>query len=621
MKLKKISLALAAAGMLIWGAQAQSMTLQEFVADSVQSHPDVREQVHYFRQVVQEQAIAGSGWRPRVDLDASSGRYWTKSPATQQQREDYNSSRGSLTLTQNLFSGFDTTAQIAQNDARLEAAKYMLLHEAYGVALEAVQVYLEVIKQARLLELAEQNVATHEEILVSIEDRYSSGVGRRSELEQTQGRVARAHASLIAQQNNLHDALTMAHRVLGRYVDASEIYDPEVPVPQAAEVEELIERALKEHPSLRVATHNIDASLAEHRRSRSANYPQIDLILQKHIGDNINGLDGRTDEHSALINLRYNLYRGGADLATQRRSISAVHQQQASSDRVRRQLIESVRFAAIADTALHRQLEQLEVHYDMASQTAESFREEFLIGQRNLLDVLDAENERNTAHNRLVEAGYDAVQARYRVYESGGLLFDTLKLDVSVDDDDLQIIALQANLRDELPLNPDRDSDYRVQVLDECDNTRAGETVDQYGCAQRVRPEFGYVRVAAEEPSLSTDSSPFMVERLEFLFDQTELTEDSRRLMSTIVQRLQDVDSGYRIEIQAHTDATGSAVYNEQLSQRRAQALRNILLEAGIPGERLIPVGLGAAHPIADNNTAEGRARNRRVEFYLREDG
>lgn len=71
------------------------------------------------------------------------------------------------------------------------------------------------------------------------------------------------------------------------------------------------------------------------------------------------------------------------------------------------------------------------------------------------------------------------------------------------------------------------------------------------------------------------------------------------------------------VEIAGHTDSSGSDSYNLQLSQRRAQAVASYLVSQGVKSERLITVGAGEAHPIASNDTEQGRAANRRVELTI----
>jgi adhesin transport system outer membrane protein len=471
---------------------ANAAELNDIVADSIQAHPEILEQVHVFRQADRDRDIAVSGWRPSVDLQASTGQYRTESPFTQNILREYNSNRAELSLTQNLFNGFDTTYQQEQTEARLRSALFEIFDTADNIALDVVQAYVDVLRQHKLVELADKNVSNHERILAQIRERSESGVGRRSELQQTEGRVARAHASLIAQQNNLQDAESRLHEVLGRYVVVTRLQDPELPQHPGRTLDELIDLALQNHPAIKVASFNVEAALADSSRARSNNYPKLDLQLAKEIGNDISGLEGNLDETRVVLNLSYNLYRGGADRATERKRISAVHQNQEFARKVQRQVINTLRLAWAADQSLQQQMSFLRAHIEKSRETVESYGEEFFIGQRDLIDLLNAENELNSAQNQHANAFYDAMGARYRILEGIGILFPALDLEVSVGEDDLLISKVRAQGDDTLPLNPDRDEDREIDNSDHCDNTILGNTVNQFGCHAEAAVNFGY---------------------------------------------------------------------------------------------------------------------------------
>ena len=148
--------------------QAQTLDIQDFVADAISAHPLVLEQLHVFRQTTQDQTIASSGWRPSIDLYATGGRVEGESPTVLSsplaQENDYSSGQAELSITQNLFNGFDTVNFSEQADARMRAALFQLYDTADNVALDAVKAYLEVMKQQRLLELAQENLRSHEDL-------------------------------------------------------------------------------------------------------------------------------------------------------------------------------------------------------------------------------------------------------------------------------------------------------------------------------------------------------------------------------------------------------------------------------------------------------------------------
>jgi OOP family OmpA-OmpF porin len=92
------------------------------------------------------------------------------------------------------------------------------------------------------------------------------------------------------------------------------------------------------------------------------------------------------------------------------------------------------------------------------------------------------------------------------------------------------------------------------------------------------------------------------------------LTENSRTILEIVARSLADWPE-VRVEIAGHTDSRGSEAFNQDLSQRRAEAVRAYLVERGVAADRMTARGHGESDPIADNGTEKGRERNRRVEL------
>jgi adhesin transport system outer membrane protein len=470
-------------------APAKALDLSAMVADSVSAHPEVKEKVHAFRKVVSDQVIAESGWRPSIDLQAATGYYDTESPSTNNESVDYNSSSVELSVTQNLFNGYDTTNQIAQTKARANAALYDVYDTADNIGLRATQAYIELLKQRRLYQLAIANVTAHKKILAQIRILNLSGVGRRSQLQQTEGRLAGAQAGLIAQQNNLADAATQLHQILGRYVDPEFLSEPDLPELPQKTLDDLIDQALIDHPAMRVADSNIVAAQSDYRRSLKTRYPNVDLRLATEYGNNLDsddGLDGSSDETSLVLNFTYNFYNGGKNNAESQKKVDAVYEQKEFAARVRRQVINTLRLSWTADDLLVRQLVFLNNHVIKAGQTVESYREEFFIGQRDLLDLLDAENELNSARNQYAESRFDSFGARYRIYEGIGRLFEATNVKFEMDAGQLRVARIFTDKVDKLPLPEDEDVDKKFDPMDHCDNSLDGTDINQFGCHQSV---------------------------------------------------------------------------------------------------------------------------------------
>jgi outer membrane protein OmpA-like peptidoglycan-associated protein len=105
---------------------------------------------------------------------------------------------------------------------------------------------------------------------------------------------------------------------------------------------------------------------------------------------------------------------------------------------------------------------------------------------------------------------------------------------------------------------------------------------------------------------------------INFEFGKATLTKDSDSTLMAAYNALV-ANPDVNVEISGHTDNVGSQKANQALSLRRAQSVKNWLVHQGIPSRRLRTVGKGFAEPVSDNTTAEGRAENRRIEFYVQQ--
>ena len=153
----------------------------------------------------------------------------------------------------------------------------------------------------------------------------------------------------------------------------------------------------------------------------------------------------------------------------------------------------------------------------------------------------------------------------------------------------------------------DSDNDGIVDPQDRCPNTAPGQNVDAVGCPVLFLVEQGQRR-------------PLVLQGVTFASGRSVLTEESYTTLDEVAASLA-AHPEIRVEIAGHTDATGSAEVNTRLSLARARAVMMHLARAGIALERMVAEGYGPDRPIAPNGTPEGRARNRRVELSIIDEG
>ncbi|MHB9055438.1 MAG: OmpA family protein [Paludibacteraceae bacterium] len=173
---------------------------------------------------------------------------------------------------------------------------------------------------------------------------------------------------------------------------------------------------------------------------------------------------------------------------------------------------------------------------------------------------------------------------------------------------------------------PDADGDGVTDSKDLCPNTPAGVNVDANGCPldsdgdgiadylDKCPTVAGTVENngCPEEAKALVDS----LEGIQFEFDSDAIKTESYPILNAAVETLK-AHPEYNLDIAGHTDSIGTENYNQDLSVRRANSVVKYLTEKGIEASRLKPEGFGETKPISDNETVEGRAKNRRVEFKV----
>lgn len=142
----------------------------------------------------------------------------------------------------------------------------------------------------------------------------------------------------------------------------------------------------------------------------------------------------------------------------------------------------------------------------------------------------------------------------------------------------------------------DSDFDGVVDSRDRCPSTLRGARVDAAGCV--------------------IQQQVIVLDGIQFESDSARLLSGSHQQIEAVARAMQS-QANMRVEIAGHTDASGGFIHNQVLSSRRANAVRNQLINRGVDANRLSARGYGESNPITENSTVQGRAQNRRVEFRI----
>ena len=403
----------------------QATTLQEAIGVTIKTNPDVLAAMSERNAVAEEVNQARAGYLPTVDLALGTGWEKTDSPASRAVGENHislNRNEASLQLRQMLFDGMATSNEVRRQTARTDSRSYGVFGAAENRALDATEAFINVLREQRLLDLANTNYEAHERTHDQITLRSNRGVGRKADTAQSRGRLALAKANLIAQQGNLRDAETTYLRVIGETADnLTEPVSPQSSIPET--LDEAINQALDNHPTLKSAEADVASANAQHDTANSPFYPRLDIELGTNADNNIDGISGYNNDLTAMLRLRYNLLNGGKDKARREETAYLINQATEIRNNTHRQVEQSVRLSWNELQTVNNQLEYFKLHVDSSEESRDAYQQQFVLGQRSLLDLLDSENEVFVSSQDLVNGEYDQLFAIYRIMNSmGGLL-------------------------------------------------------------------------------------------------------------------------------------------------------------------------------------------------------
>jgi len=606
------------------------MPLPEILEVVTKTNPEILEAIERYHSVKAERSIATAGYWPEVGTELAAGPEVTDGVQTGNVRENLTAASATLYARQNLFSGGRTKAFVNETDARILAAAYEVMNVANRVFLETTEAYIQVLQARQLLRFSEENVLTQEKILEQVKEKTAAGFQRVSDLNNSEARLALARGNYVSKQQDLNQAVVQFHRQFGRLIKPDQFVMPKPKYQFPATVEENVDLALRHHPALEVAKYNIQVRKYSHKKAKADYWPTLDLELKAQHRENFNGDPGETDQASAMLMLNYTFFDGGVRKGEKGRSYGELHKEYQRAYVERRNVNQTARLAWNILQAEEHKRKYLQDHVDLSLQTLEAFKDEYFVGRRTLLDLLNMENEYNSAKNANAESKFSHLVSYYRISQATGLLLHEYDTGLR---EHMQLPPKKVyDLKGYEELDPNRDFDSVQDVTDQCDNTVLGTRTEFSGCAQEkvftvgyqepkdlspyILPEEGTPEELNLKIDKTKDEQSIHMDIIYFASDSAALTTKTREMLVPIADQLKAAEDFY-IEVIGHTDSTASAEHNRKLSLARALSVYDELINLGVPKARLVALGKGEHEPIASNDTEEGKRKNRRIEFRL----
>ncbi len=411
-------------------AEPSMTTLQDTIKATLQHHRGLRVIQENRDVIVHELQRARAGWGPRADVNGRAG-YSQLSDTTTRPLgadEDFYGETGiGLTLVQPLWDGLATRSRVRTAEATLDSMTNRVFDNATTLGLDGIIAHIDLIRRREIYRLAQENVRRHQEILASSKDRQQLGADTMADVTQTEGRLSRALSTLSEAKASLLQGEDAYRRVTGLPVPL-ELGPVALPDPMYENSAVVFEEAQKHNPKLLAYLDDIRAAVGERELAKSAFHPMINLEGGPQYTDRQGPGNQWTQSLEIMATLRWNIFNSGADVAATRAALSRIRQSREYMFNFVDDLKLEIEDSWTGYMAAREQHEHYLNAIEFNRATRDAYLEQFVLGQRSLLDVLDAESELFNSSTQAATAQGNILVGGFRLYALSGVLLPRLDI-------------------------------------------------------------------------------------------------------------------------------------------------------------------------------------------------
>lgn len=406
-------------------ATAHAMSLEEELARLAREHPNIQAAEKAVQSAEYGIDSAEAALYPNVNVTADAAPQRIDSPSTRAAGSDFSRTRNSasVTVTQNLYNGEQTLSNIKTARLSKEQAQIALDRTRQQTLFEGARAYIDVLRQKRLTNVGVENVNNIEQQLNLEDERVQRGSGVTVDVLEAKSRLQIAKERLVNFEGALKDAISRYSQVFSHAPDIEGMTDPAPPIELVpTTLDEAIQIAIRNNPTINDSVATIELARERRRTVKSQLFPLVDLEGSANYEKHNDGVIGTRRDYQLVLRATWNLFSGFSTPAEMSR---AAFDYRASKDNytfVTRKVAEQVRLAWQALLTTRNRVDLLENAVNIAAEVFDSRRKLREAGKETVINVLDAENQVNSAQINYISAAYDERLAVYQLLLAMGRL-------------------------------------------------------------------------------------------------------------------------------------------------------------------------------------------------------
>jgi len=415
----------------VGAARAERATLEQTLTEAYQNNPSLEAQRAQLRATDEQVALALSHWRPTLEATSTVGKTYQRIPALAPYDEaNYGADTTGYgaQVTQPLFRGFRTLAETESAKKQVKAGRAQLQAAEQTLLLNAATAFLDILRDEFILQADRDNEVVLHKKSDETTTRAHKGELTRTDVEQSESRLARAEAGTLQTENALEADRTAFMRIVGH--EPGSLAKPDLAPSGFKNLNDILHLAETRNPSVVAAQYTLEQSEADIKDNKGSLLPELDFVgsTSRNYGVSIT-TPGRYDQSAVMLQLKIPLYEAGADHAKIRAAQQTAVQYRMEMEETRHRAHELARNAwqALATTEASIKADAREI--EAAGHALEGVGIQQRAGTRTTLDVLNAEQELLDAKTDLAKAEHDRTLAVLQIKSAiGELTAEALKL-------------------------------------------------------------------------------------------------------------------------------------------------------------------------------------------------
>ncbi len=392
--------------------------LTPYILRTIENNPQLLQAESEGRAAGYQVQEAKAGLVPRISLSMNAGKD-RQNLSQANQKTDFNQQMSQVRLIWPVYD-LSLIAQVRQRQAALTTSDWRLTDVREQLALKTVEAYIDLVRHTRLTKLAHENLSAHRQYVSQIKAIARLDIGKASELPSAIARVALATSALTSRLVRLESSRVQWKQLTGVEAPTDLVDLRAITAPKSLEA--ALEAAYISNPVLMLARSEIDVARQGVVVAKSPYTPKVNAELNYRTGKDYGGIVGSRNDNYTGVSLEWALFSGGANKYASQAASEKIAIAEHGLDRVRQELRARVETTWAELVGAEASLTAFKDYVENTNLTLDSYRSQFKLGRRSLLEVLNAENELFSARTNYESTLHDIAQATWRMQSLRGLL-------------------------------------------------------------------------------------------------------------------------------------------------------------------------------------------------------